>query len=62
MYDRLHQKQTETVHLTLVDKAIKRNNQYFSKIVLKGKNLRQFIEPLRKEILLSSDLSINFES
>ena len=61
-YDSLLQRQTETVHLTLVDKAIKRNNQYFSKIVLKWKNLREFIEPLRKEIHKNSDLSINFES
>jgi len=62
MYDFLNERQDETVQLTLVDKAIKRNNQYFSKIVLKWENLRNFIEPLRKEILQNSDFNVNFES
>lgn len=53
--------QTE-IQVIMVDTPIKRNNQYFSKIILKGNNIRNFLEPWRKEILRNSDLSVSFET
>lgn len=51
-----------TVQLQLVEKAIKRNNMYFSKIIIRWENIRSFLEPYRKEILRDGNLTISFEN
>ncbi len=61
IYKDLCRQKQNNVEITLVDTSIKRNNQYFSKIILKWQKIREFIEPLRKEILSNGDLSISFE-
>jgi predicted proteasome-type protease len=61
LYLDLLEKNTENHNITLVWKPIKRNNQYFSKIIIKWKHLRDFLEPFRKTILTNSDISIIFE-
>lgn len=62
LYQELSQSQNNEVQIIKVDTPIKRNNQYFSKLILKGKNLKTFLEPQRSEILKNSDLSVSFES
>jgi len=42
------------------DLTFKRDNQYFSSIIIKGKNIRIFLEPLRSFILKNKDLWVTF--
>jgi primosomal protein N' (replication factor Y) len=61
MYEKLSQSTNGTIECMLAPKTIKRNNQYFSKIILKWKELRKFLAPFRSEILKNKDLSLSFE-
>ena len=44
-----------------VKQTTKRNNQYFSKIIIKWVNIRDFLENIKKDILLNKDLALIFE-
>lgn len=61
-YHILDQDKSEKQSIILVDTPIKRNNQYFSKILIKWEKLREFLEPFRWEILKNSNLSVCFET
>ncbi|MDD5769754.1 MAG: primosomal protein N' [Candidatus Gracilibacteria bacterium] len=47
--------------IIIFEKPIKRDNQYFSKIIIKGKNLREFLQNIKKEIFKNKDLVVIFE-
>lgn len=44
-----------------VENTIKRDNQYFSKIIIKWWNIRLFLQNIKKEILKNKDLVVIFE-
>ena len=60
-FEKISQNIPSTIELQLVDTAMKRNNQYFTKIVIKWTNLRGFLSQYKSEILKNKDLSLNFE-
>lgn len=47
--------------IILVDTPIKRNNQFYTKILIKWKNIRNFLSPVKKEIFKNKDLVVTFE-
>ncbi len=44
-----------------IDNPIKRDNQFFTKIIIKGKNIRDFLQNIKWEILKNRDLAVIFE-
>ena len=51
----------EKIEIILNKKPFKKYNQYFTKIILKWDNLRDFLENIKYEIYKNSNLSIIFE-
>jgi len=49
------------IEIILNKESFKKNNQYFIKIVLKGNNLRDFLQKIKNEIFRNSNLSVIFE-
>lgn len=47
--------------ITKVDTLSKRDNQYFWRIIIKGNNIRDFLQNIKKEILSNKDLVVVFE-
>jgi len=44
-----------------IDIPIKRDNQFFTKIIIKWKNIRNFLQNIKQEILKNKDLVVIFE-
>jgi len=49
------------IEIILNKQSFKKNNQYFTKIILKWDNLRKFLENIKYEIYKNSNLTIIFE-
>lgn len=44
-----------------IDTPIKRDNQFFTKIIIKGPNIRSFLQNIKWEILQNKDMAVIFE-
>ena len=51
----------EDIQIILNKESFKKYNQYFTKIILKWNNLREFLENIKSEIYNNSNLSVIFE-
>lgn len=56
-----NKKQKEKKEIILIDNILKRNNKYYSKIIIKWKNLRTFLQEYKEIILKTKNLTITFE-
>lgn len=54
-------KQDKNIEIILNSNSIKRNNSYHSKIILKWKNIREFLKCIKNEILKIPNLVVIFE-
>lgn len=59
--DKSNEKQIEKKEIILVDNIYKRDNKYYSKIIIKWQNLRDFLQEYKNLILKTKNLTINFE-
>ena len=48
--------------ITMIENYKKRNNQFFSKIIIKWNNIRKITDKIKYEIIRNKDLSIRFEN
>lgn len=62
LYQSLLAYSPENIDLILVDDATKKNNQYFTKIILKWKQVREFLGQFKKEIYQTKNLIVIFET
>lgn len=47
--------------ITRIENTIKRDNQYFSKIIIKWHNIREFLQNIKKDVLSNKDLVLIFD-
>lgn len=64
--EKLHEKllnldNADNYEIILIKSIIKRNNQFFSKIIIKWPNIREFLEWIKKEIFRERDLAVIFK-
>jgi len=60
-YEKLISLNDRWLDIIFVKNVIKRNNQFFSKIIIKWNNLRDFISLIKKDILRNKDMSVIFK-
>lgn len=58
---RLDSFNTGKFEIIKIDTPIKRDNQFFTKIIIKGPNIRSFLQNIKWEILQNKDMAVIFE-
>lgn len=58
---RLDSFNTGKFEIIKIDTPIKRDNQFFTKIIIKGPNVRSFLQNIKWEILQNKDMAVIFE-
>lgn len=61
MFFALKKFENPNIEITKVETLYKRDHQYFWKIILKGENIRDFLQNIKKDILKNKDLAVIFE-
>ncbi len=61
IYEKLLKEKTDNIEIILWNNSFKRYNNYYYKIIVKWKNIRVFLEKIKKEIYSTSELVVIFD-